>query len=226
MAGNGELYEPMFGGYPGVPTNAMQVSAFRSGLVCNDHVCTYAIDIPVTGADVCAGQRCTRFGVEFDYHNADPATPLECKTSTIGEEGDFINNLLKLGGDAITSRNESNDSASATTDTKEDGASELIGLFGKILASADSAEDLDVTITPLDKDGNPIESQSVGSKPQGGLAPPVPRTIDLPASSGHLLIPMYQTVKAMAPGETKEKRVTCRHKETPVLEAIFRLHAS
>lgn len=224
LAGNGVLYEPMFGQYQNAPKNAMQVSSFRTGLVCDDHVCTYAIDIPVTGADDCAGQRCTRFGVEFDYSRADPAAPLECKTSTTGASGDFVNNLLKLGGDAITSRNE-HDATESQTSGNEDGAVGLAGLFGKIAASADSTEDLDVTITPLDKEGSPVEAQRFGSQPSEG-PPPVPRTINLSASSGHLVIPMYQTLKGMTPGETKEKRVTCSHKDTPVLEAVFRLRAS
>ena len=225
VAGNGQLYEPFFGGYPEAPAGAMQVSAFRTGKVCDDHVCTYAIDIPVSGADDCAGKRCTRFGVEFDYRNADPGAPLECRTSTLGEEGDFVNTLLKQGADTMTSRSGQGQGQTETGKKQEGGMGELVGLFGKVLASGDSTEDVDVSITPLDKDGNPIESERVGSAPIDG-PPPVPRSIDLPASSGHLLIPMYQTSSGLSPGVVKEKRVMCSHKGQPVLEATFRLRAA
>lgn len=222
IASNGERYEPLFAAYPQALVGAMQVSSFRSGMVCDDHVCTYAIDIPVTGKDDCAGQPCTRFGVEFDYRDADPTAALECRTSTLGEESDFINTLLKQGADSMISRRgaEQDDAQNG----QQDGAEALTGLLAKMLASGDSTEDIDVTITPLDKDGNPIESQRVGSR-AGNSVPPVPRTITLPASSGHLLIPMYQSADAMASGAVKEKHVMCSHRGSPVLEATFRLQA-
>ena len=225
LTSNGELFEPLFGGYHGAQSNAMRVSLFRAGLVCDDHVCTYGVDIPVTGRDMCAGERCTRFGVEFDYSNANPAAPLECTTMTLGQESDFINTLLKQGGDAIDSRAATDADESPAVGKKEDGMAELAGLFGKIIASGKSTEDIDVSITPLDKDGNPIVSQRVGTQPSEG-PPPVPRAVDLPSDSGHLLIPMYQLAKGLQPGSVTEKRVKCSHLNQPVLEATFRLRGS
>ena len=76
---------------------AMRVSAFRSGPACGDSVCEQSADIRVTGADSCAGGRCTRFGMEFDYENADPSAPLECTPSTSGGDSDFIGDLAQEG---------------------------------------------------------------------------------------------------------------------------------
>ena len=97
---------------------------------------------------------------------------------------------------------------------------ELLGMFAKVIASADSPEDLQISMTTLDENGNPIESQRVGSDPMDGL-PPIPHTIDLPAVSGHLFVPMYQLASSSTPGVVKERRVTCTHKGKPVLETIF-----
>jgi hypothetical protein len=152
--------------------------------------------------------------MEFDYRNADPSAPLECATSTRGDEGDFIGDLIKLGGDAISTRSGGSDAQESS------GMGELLGMFGKVIASADSPEDIQISMTPLDENGNPIESQRVGSDPLDG-PPPIPRTIDLPAVSGHLFVPMYQLASSSSPGVVKERRITCSHKGNPVLETIF-----
>lgn len=222
IAPNGDYYEPLFADYLQRERDAMQVSGMRAGKVCEDHVCSYAVDIPVTGKDDCGGQRCTRFGVEFDYRGAVAGEPLECRTSTLGEESDFINTLLKQGADSLSSRDAGSSEDRQVEETAPDGAAALLGLFGKVLASGDSTEDVEVTITPLDKDGNPITSQRVGSHVQAEPAP-VPRRVTLAASSGHLFIPMYQTVEGMASGLVKEKHIKCSHRGAPVLEATFRL---
>ena len=196
---------------------AMQVSALRAGPVCGgdvDRVCEQSATIQLSGADTCPGGSCTRFGMEFDYRNADPGAPLECATSTRGDDGDFIGDLIKLGGDAIATRSGGADSQLG------DGMGQLLGMFGKVIASADSPEDLQVSITPLDENGNPIESQRVGSEPLDGPAP-IPRSVDLPAASGHLFIPMYQLASRSQPGVVKERRITCTHKGEPVLETVF-----
>ena len=215
-AADGARVDPVFDSYPEAGADAMRVSAFRSGLVCGDSVCQQATDIRIYGEDSCAGGDCTRFGMEFDYENADPSAPLECSTSTSGGDKDFVGDLLKQGGDAMTSRGVGEDSQG------EDGMAELLGMFGKVLASGDSPEDVNISIAPLGEDGKPIESQRVGSQPRDG-PPPIPRSVDLPAARGHLFVPMYQMVDGLNSGQVKERRIRCTHKGAPVLETIFRL---
>jgi len=220
-AANGTRVDPVFDAYPAASMNAMRVSDFLSGPACGDSVCAPAVDIRVTGADSCSNGRCTRFGMEFDYQNADPSAPLECSTSTSGGDGDFIGDLLKQGGDAMTSRNMNN--PDSQDGQGQDGMAELLGMFGKVLASGDSPEDVNVSMAPLDENGNPIESQRVGTG-YGGNVPPIPNRVDLPAASGHLFVPMYQLADSLESGEVKERRVLCTHKGAPVLETTFRLH--
>jgi hypothetical protein len=93
-----------------------------------------------------------------------------------------------------------------------------------VIASGDSPEDVQISMTVLDENGNPDESKRVGSEPSNGPAP-IPRSIDLPALSGHLFVPMYQLAASSKPGTVKERRITCTHKGQPVLETIFVLHA-
>lgn len=209
----GEWVEPVFDSYPGAAS--MRLAGFRAGPACGDTVCRQSADIVVSGEESCPGGKCTRFGMEFDYRNADPGHPLVCTTST-DSEGDFIGDLLKQGADAMESRGSTPDPQS------EDGMQALLGVFGKVLASADSPEDVNISITPLDEDGNPIESQRVGSQPADG-PPPVPNKVDLPAASGHLFVPMYQLASTMQPGQVKERRVRCTHRDQPVLDTTFRL---
>jgi len=222
-AADGTRVDPVFDAYPAAGPNAMRVYDFRSGPACGDGVCKPAIDIRVTGADTCSGGSCTRFGMEFDYENADPSAQLECSTSTSGGDGDFIGDLLKQGGDAMTSRNSGANEQSQDSQG-EDGMAELLGMFGKVLASGDSPEDVNVTITPHDEDGNPIESQRVGTG-YGDAPPSIPNSVDLPAASGHLFVPMYQLESGMQRGQAKERRVRCTHKGAPVLDTTFRLIA-
>jgi len=219
IAANNTPVDPVFDSYPTGP-GAMQISEFRSGPACGERVCATGFDIPVSGTEECVGGNCTRFGMEFDYRNADPSAPLECSTSTSGGEDDFIGGLLKLGGDAMVTRAD----PSASDGQGQDGMAEMLGMFAKVLASGDSPEDVNVSIAPLDEQGRPIESQRVGSTPSNGL-PPIPRTVDIPAAKGHLFVPMYQLTEGMQPGEVKERRVRCTHKGEPVLETLFRLHA-
>jgi hypothetical protein len=215
-AADGSSVDPVFDTYSGMTANAMHVSDFSAGLVCGNKVCQQTADIQVYGEDSCPGGSCTRFGMEFDFVNADPAAPLECTTSTSGGDSDFVGGLLKQGGDAMTSR------GVGEGGTGEDGMAELMGMFGKVLASADSPEDVNVSMVPLDENGNPIESQRVGSAPRDG-PPPVPNSVNLPAKSGHLFVPMYQLADGMSAGQIKERKIRCTHKDTPVLETVFRL---
>jgi len=213
---NGAWVEPVFDSYPGAGAGAMHISAFRAGPACGDRVCKQLADIRVTGADSCPGGSCTRFGMEFNYRNADPSAPLECTPSTSGGDSDFVGDLLKQGADAMESRGTAPDPHS------KDGMEALMGLFSKVLTSADSPEDVNISMAPLDEHGKPIESQRVGTKPHDGL-PPIPRSIDLPTVSGHLFVPMYQLADSMEPGQVKERRIRCTHKGAPVLDTTFRL---
>lgn len=218
VAATGSHVDPVFDSYPGANAAAMQVSALRIGPLCDkgdDRVCEHSSTIQVLGEDSCLGGDCTRFGMEFDYRNADSGKPLECKTSTRGGDSDFIGDLVKLGGDAIAER----DVASGGPEP-DDGMGQLLGMFGKVIASGDSPEDVQISITPLDEHGNPIESQRVGSETSDAPAP-IPHSVDLPAERGHLLVPMYQLVASSKPGTIKERRVTCTHKGEPVLETVF-----
>jgi hypothetical protein len=214
IAANGTVVDPVFDAYPTANAGGMRISALRTGPLCAggaDKVCEQSANIRMTGADACPGGSCTRFGMEFDYVNADPSAPLECATSTRGGEDDFIGDLIKLGGDAISTR-----TGSAGAD-EGDGMGQLLGMFGKVIASADSPEDIQITMTVFDENGNP---DTVSSEPADGPAP-IPRSIDLPTANGHLFVPMYQLASSSAPGVVKERRVTCTHKGQPVLETIF-----
>ena len=214
---------PVFDTYPAAGAGAMRVSAFRAGPACGDSVCEQSAVIKVTGADACAGGRCTRFGMEFDYQNADPSAPLECKPSTSGGESDFIGDMLKQGADAMTTRNAGAPSQSGDAQA-DDGMAQLLGMFGKVLASGDSPEDVQVSMAPLGPDGKPIESQRVGSAPRDG-PPPIPRSITLPAASGHLFVPMYELADGPNASPSKQRHIRCTHKGAPVLETIFVLNA-
>jgi hypothetical protein len=224
LAANGSPVDPVFDTYPAANASGMRISALRAGPLCAggaDKVCEQSANIRMTGSDTCASGSCTRFGMEFDYVNADPSAPLECATSTRGGEGDFVNDLIKLGGDALSTRSGSTDStgdmSSSAGGEGGDGMAELLGMFGKVIASADSPEDVQVTMTVTDVDGT---TTTVGSDPTDGPAP-IPRSIDLPAANGHLFVPMYQLAASSTPGVTKERRVTCTHKGQPVLETVF-----
>ena len=213
LAANGSPVDPVFDTYPGAGSRGMRISGLRTGPLCanGDRVCEQSATISMTGADSCASGTCTRFGMEFDYVNADPSAPLECATSTRGGENDFIGDLIKLGGDAMSTR-----SGGADAD-EEDGMGQLLGMFSKVIASADSPEDVQITMTVTDENGI---TRTAGSEPTNGPAP-IPSTITLPASSGHLFVPMYQLAASTQPGVVKERRVTCTHKGEPVLVTAF-----
>jgi hypothetical protein len=228
IAANGSPLDPVFDAYPAAKNNGMRISALRAGPLCAggaDKVCEQSMNIRMTGNETCARGSCTRFGMEFDYVNADPSAPLECATSTRGGEDDFVGDLIKLGGDALSTRSgstgNSGDTVTASSGGEDgDGMAQLLGMFGKVIASADSPEDVQISMTVFDENGNPDESKRVGSEPSNGPAP-IPRSIDLPAVSGHLVVPMYQLAASSKPGVVKERRVTCTHKGQPVLETIF-----
>jgi hypothetical protein len=210
---------PVFDSYQTTPSGAMRISNFRSGPLCGDGVCGQARDIRVTGEDTCDSgsgpTRCSRYGLEFDYTDADPALPLECSSTIEGGSGDFIGDLIKKGFDSAPE-------LGADTFEGNEGLGQLLGMFQKVVASADSPEDVQISMVPHGPDGQPIESQRVGSSPRSGL-PPVPRTVDLPAESGHLVVPMYELSDSPAGGSSKVREIRCSHDGVPVLETTFRL---
>jgi hypothetical protein len=209
MAANGAV-EPVFDSYPGAGAGAMQISSFRAGPLCGDSVCQQATVIRVTGQDACERGACTKYGVEFNYQNATPAVPLVC-TGEVTGGGDFVGNMLKKGADMIPQQGDG---------TGEDGMAELIGMFQQVLKSADTPEDVQITMAPLDENGNPIESQRVGSTYEGPAS--VPRTVEIPAANGHMVVPMYQLVDIQNK-DSRTRDVRCSHKGVPVFEVTFQL---
>lgn len=210
LAAGGGSVEPVFDSYPAAGADAMRIAGFRAGPLCGDRVCEQNTLIQVTGQDVCERGSCTRYGVEFDYENANPAAPLDC-TGEVDGGGDFVGNMLKKGADMIPEQEEG---------SGEDGMAELMGMFQKVLKSADTPEDLQITMAPLDEHGNPIESERVGQTYTGPAS--VPRTVAIPASSGHLVVPMYQLVD-VGNKEAHSRKVRCSHNGIPVLEVDFQI---
>ena len=210
LTAGGGAVDPVFDSYPTAGPDAMRVSEFRSGRLCGERVCEQASLIRVTGQDTCERGRCTRYGVEFAYRNANPAVRLECSAKTTGG-GDFIGNLLKETADTMPQQGEA---------PEADGMAQLLGLLQQVLKSADTPEDVQISMAPLDEAGNPIESQRVGSSTDS--VPSVPRSITLPAANGRLLVPMYQLADF---GDTSDRvrEIRCTHNGWPVFEVTFQL---
>ena len=208
LSGSAQV-EPVFDSYSGTGAGAMRIANFNSGHLCGDSVCEQTTLIRVTGQDNCTRGSCTKYGVEFDYENADPTAPLEC-TGEVTGGGDFIGNVLKKGADALPQQGDG---------SGEDGMAELVGLFQKVHKSADTPEDVQITVTPHDEHGNPIPSQAVGNTYEGPAS--VPRTMPIPAPSGHMVVPMYQLMGINNPPTSRQIR--CSHKGIPVLEVAFQL---
>jgi len=219
LTADGEPTEPIFDGYPSAAAGAMRIADFRSGKLCGFQVCEQSSEIQVTGKDDCTrdGRQtpCTRYGVEFDYRSADPSAPLECSTVTTGGERDFIGDLVVKGLEAMPERE------NVEGEEEEDGMRALMGMFKKVVESADRPEDVRISMAPLGEDGKPDESRRVGSSPDAG-PPSTPRIVKINAPSGHLVVPMYEF--AGEPGaKPMEREIRCSHKGVPVFEATFHL---
>lgn len=208
IAGVGAV-DPVFDSYPGAGPGVMRISNFRSGHLCGEGVCEQTTLIRVTGQDSCERGQCTKYGVEFDYENANPLLPLECSGEVTGG-GDFVGNMLKKGADMIPQQGDG---------SGEDGMAELMGIFQKVLQSADTPEDVQITMTPLDEHGNPIPGETVGNQYTGPAS--VPRTVAIPAAKGHLVVPMYQLMGISNPPTARQIR--CSQNGVPVLEVAFQL---
>jgi hypothetical protein len=219
-AADGKEVQPVFDSYPSAGPGAMKISSFKSGRLCGQSVCSPAIDIDVTGEDSCnrngENVACTRYGVEFDYRGADPSSPLECSTSTSGSDDDFIGGLIKRGFDSAPT-------LGADTFEGNQGLGELLGIMQKVVASAESPEDVRISMAPLGPDGKPIEEQRVGNT-SGSGPPRVPKTVPLTSASGHLVVPMYELASDQPTGSVTEREVRCSHGGVPVFETTFRLH--
>lgn len=219
LRADGSAMEPVFDSYPAAGPDAMRISGLRIGLLCGDRVCGQAAEIEVTGSDSCAGTGgpvdCTRYGMEFDFRNADPAAPLECSSKRSGGERDFVGDLIKRTADALPQQEGGAAQAGS-------GMSQLLGMFQKVVASADSPEEVEVSFTPFGPDGEPIESQRVGSQP--GSAPrAVPRAVDLDAPAGRLFLPLHELARRSGEARVEEREIRCTHKGAPVLETTVRL---
>lgn len=210
----GATVEPVFASYVSAGGAGMRISGFRAGRLCGDRVCDETADIRVTGRDSCVKGRCTRYGVEFDYTGADPSSPLECKTTTTGGKKDFIGDLVVRGLEAMPEQE-------VAEGEEQNGMRAMLGLFKKVVESADTPEDVRLTMAPLGPDGKPIESQRVGTGPEAG-PPSSPRVVSIPSTSGHLVVPMYQLADGAGDGP-RVREIRCSHKGRPVLETTFRL---
>lgn len=213
IASGGGQVDPVFDSYSGVDAGAMRITNFRSGHLCGDSVCEQTTLIQVTGRDQCVRGSCTKYGVEFNYENANPLMPLDC-TGEVTGGGDFIGNMLKKGADMLPEQEQK-----PGAEPGEDGMAELAGLFQKILQSADTPEDVQISVTQLDENGNPIPGQTVGNTYEG--PPSVPRTVAIPASKGRMVVPMYQLTGINNPPTARQIR--CSHNGVPVLEVAFQL---
>ena len=147
LAADGSAVDPVFDSYPSAGNGAMRISGFRAGRLCGERVCEQTTDIRVTGEDSCDRGSCTRYGMEFDYRNADPSAPLQCSTSTTGGKKDFIGNLLVKGLSAMPERENE-------PGKEEHGMRVLLDVFKKVVTSADSPEDVRVSIAPLGPTAN------------------------------------------------------------------------
>lgn len=211
----GRPVDPVFDSFAGGPAGAIQVFGFRSGPVCfsdgqPSSVCQPAIDIQVNGKDSCAHsggiQRCTWYGFELNYRNADPTEPLICQTS--GADEDF------LGG--IVSRVIEAGPAESDTDMGK-----LLGGLQKQLQSGKSLDQVFAGITVTTEDGETLG----GTAPEDALQQPgVPTEVALNGSSGHLLVPMFEMYDASPPGSSVEHQIRCLQQGQPVIETTFRLH--
>lgn len=206
----GGTVEPVFDSYPAAGPGAMRVMNFRSGPLCGDGVCEQATLIRVTGQDTCERGPCTKYGVEFDYENAEPGAPLLCSGEVTGG-GDFVGNILKKSADMIPQQGDG---------SGEDGMAALVGLMQQVLKSADTPEDVRISMAPLDEQGNPIEAERVGTDDAGPAS--VPRSVDIPAANGRMVVPMYQLVD-IQDKKTRMRQIRCSHKGQPVLEVAFQL---
>jgi len=210
----GHSLEPVFAGFDD-PGATLRIANFRSGSVCLEGgepsaVCRGAVDITVRGEALCTqaggARQCTWYGFQFDYENAMPGESLYCQSS--GVKDDF------MGGIVTTALK------SANTDQDKEFGSLLSGLQRE-LNSGKSLDQVFAGITITTEDGQTLG----GQQPEPEFASPgVPNEVELPGSSGHLLVPIFELKGAGPPGSMVEHQVRCSHQGRPVIETTFRLH--
>lgn len=200
--------DPVFDGYSGTGPG-MRISNFETGRLCGESVCKQAKVIEVSGQDSCDGGACTRFGMAFDYTGADPSEPLTCRTPIVDEgEKDFVEKMFRPMVE----------SGNVGAAGGGEGMNELFGLINQVVKAVESGEQ--VSYAPLGEDGKPIESERVQLQAAGTEGSSIPHTIDVPAESGHLVVPMHQMVGG-AQTEPVTREIYCTHEGVPVLETSF-----
>jgi len=216
LAGS-ESVDPEFETFNGGGPNTVRVSGFRSGRVClaggqPSSVCQSTVDIQVTGDDRCAqpdgAQRCTWYGFELDYRNANPAEPLICHSS--GAEEDFLGGIVSAAIEA----------APADSDSDTD-LGKMLGHFQKELNNGKSLDQLFSGITVTTADGKTL---GAAAPTETFHEPGVPSEVVLNGASGHLLVPIFERHDASLPGTSVEHQVRCSQEGRPVIETTFRLH--
>ena len=212
-----EAVEPVFNTFAGGSGGTVRVSGFRSGRVCTaggqpSSVCQDAVDIQIIGDDHCAQPggtgRCTWYGFELYYHNANPAEPLICRSSATEE--DFLGGIVTRAIEA------------AHTDPETDSElGKMLGHFQRELNSGKSLDQLFSGITVTTADGKTLGEPAPAEAFQ---EPGVPGEVLLEGASGHLLVPIFEWHAASPPGTSVEHNVRCSQQGRPVIETQFRLH--
>lgn len=212
-----ESVAPVFETFAGGGEDTVRVSGFRAGRVCiaggqPSAVCQDAVDIQVDGNDRCdrpgGAQRCTWYGFELDYRNANPTEPLICRSSAIGQ--DFLGGVVTRVIEA------------APTDPDADSdLGKMLGHFQKELNSGKSLDQLFSGISVTTADGETLGEPALE---EGFQEPGVPGEVVLKGASGHLLVPIFEWHAASPPGTSVEHNVRCSQQGRPVIETLFRLH--
>ena len=218
LTAGGVEVEPVFDAFP--PAGTLVVSSVRSGRLCSGAsgagICEEAVEIPVTGTDSCdlgsGGERCTRFGFEFDYRGANPSVPLACSSTSSDGQNDFMGGLVAQGLSAIPAQELGPDFGA------------LLGSLQGALREGNSLTDVfsGLTVTPGGRSGAPVPPARAGGAPPPP-PPPVPRRVTFESARGRLVVPMYARHEPARAGQAVVREVKCSYSGSPVVETRFRL---